>query len=51
VDVGAGEKTRSALLVHSGDVNLVSIMVKIGLNGEEGVMKSAEEETHLVSGL
>jgi len=50
VDVGAGEKTRSALLVHSGDVNLVSIMVKIGLKVEEGV-KSVEDETHLVSGL
>ena len=50
MDVGAGEKTRSALLVHSGGVNLVSIMVKIGLKAEEGV-KSVEDETHLVSGL
>ena len=51
MDVGAGEKTRSALLVHSGGVNLVSVMVKTGLKGEEGVIKSSEDETHLVSGL
>ena len=51
MDVGAGEKTRSALLVYLDDVKLVSIMVGAGLEGEVGVIESAENETHLVSGL